>query len=135
MGNLSTKAGIRCSFVVQLCFNKYVGSGCQYFVRIWICNYSPCLLLIIIDPAKGCCHMQAKSRISRHGKNLTVHIPAELAREWGVQEGTVVSMTSSGRTVVLRKDPLALGKMLEQITPENLHSEHDTGVPQGREEW
>ena len=29
------------------------------------------------------------------------------------------------------KDPLALGKMLEQITPENLHSEHDTGVPQG----
>ena len=79
--------------------------------------------------------MEAKSLISRSRTGLTVHIPEELAREWGVQEGSVVEITSSGDRLVLRRKPYELGNMLEQITPENLHGEQSTGTRQGREEW
>ena len=79
--------------------------------------------------------MKAKSRVSRSGTGFTVHIPEELAREWGVQEGSVVGITSSGDSLVIRREPYELSKMLERITPDNLHGEYDFGAPQGKEIW
>ena len=79
--------------------------------------------------------MEAKSRISRSRTGLTLHIPEELARDWGVEEGSVVEITSSGSALVLRKQPYELGKLLKRITPENLHGEQSAGARQGKEEW
>ena len=40
------------------------------------------------------------------------------------------------RAEVIREGPeITLAEMLDQITPENLHSEQDTGPPVGNEEW
>ena len=44
-------------------------------------------------------------------------------------------MASQGDRVVLRKRPYDLADLLSRITDDNLHSELDTGEPQGNEQW
>ena len=79
--------------------------------------------------------MEGRARISRQGRDIVVHISEDLARAWGVQEGLVVNATTSGDSLVLRKQPFELGKMLERITAENLHGEYDFGKREGGEVW
>ena len=77
----------------------------------------------------------AESRISKWGTGLAVRIPDTIARQWGVQEGSEIQIIPQGEQIMLRKKPYNLHDMLAQVTPENLHTEWDTGIPQGREEW
>ena len=80
-------------------------------------------------------NMRAESSISRWGTGLAVRIPDAIAQQWGVQEGSAIEIIPQGERIMLSKKPYDLDDMLAQITPENLHTEWDTGASQGREAW
>ena len=65
--------------------------------------------------------MGAESHTSKWGTGLAVRIPKPIAEQWGDQ-------------VVLRKKSYDLVGMLAQMSPDNLHSEQDSGQAQGNEE-
>ena len=76
-----------------------------------------------------------KSHIAKWGSSLAVLIPKPVAEQWGVQEGSPIEIVPHGDQVVLRKKVCNLEDMLAQVTPQNVHSEWDIGVPRGREEF
>ena len=79
--------------------------------------------------------MGAKTHIVTWGSSLAVRIPKPIAEEWGVRDGSAIEITTDGDHLVLRKQTYNLNQMLSQVTPDNLHSEHDSGPPQGTEAW
>ena len=79
--------------------------------------------------------MGTKSRIARWGTSLAVRIPKPIAEQWGVQEGSAIEMVSQGDQIVMRKGTYNLKDLLEQVTPDNLHPEVDSGPAQGSETW
>ncbi len=79
--------------------------------------------------------MGAKSHISKWGTSLAVRIPKPIAEQWGIQEGSSIEIVPQGNQVVLRKRSYDLAGMLALMTPDNLHSELDSGPAQGNEEW
>lgn len=76
-----------------------------------------------------------ESHISRWGTSLAVRIPDAIALQWGVQEGSAIEIIPQGEQIMLCKKTYDLDDMLAQVTPENLHTEWDTGAPQGQEIW
>ena len=79
--------------------------------------------------------MGTQSRIARWGSSLAVRIPKPLAEEWGVHAGSAIEMTTDGERLTLTKRAYDLDEMLSRVTPENLHSEWDTGTVRGKEVW
>ncbi len=79
--------------------------------------------------------MGTKSRIAKWGTSLAVRIPKPIAEQWGVQEGSAIEMISQGGQIVMRKGSYDLDDLLEQVTPDNLHAEVDSGPAQGHEAW
>ncbi|MCY4652381.1 MAG: AbrB/MazE/SpoVT family DNA-binding domain-containing protein [Dehalococcoidia bacterium] len=79
--------------------------------------------------------MGSRVRISRQDGEFVVHIPEDIARDWGAREGLVVDVTTSGDRLVLHRERYNLSDLLERVTPENLHGEIDFGKPEGREVW
>ena len=78
------------------------------------------------------------TRVQRWGNSLALRIPKALAEDVPVREGDRVDLTvESGRLTVAPAPEAArdLDSLLDQITPENLHGEVDTGSPVGRETW
>ena len=84
---------------------------------------------------KECAQEGVKSHIAKWGSSLAVRIPKPVAEQWGVQEGSLIEIVPHGDQVVLCKKSYDLADMLAQVTPENAHSEWDTGEGQGREIW
>jgi antitoxin MazE len=78
--------------------------------------------------------MGAKSHISKWGTSLAIRIPKPIAEEWGVKEGSAIEIVPRGDQVVLRKRSHDLASMMAEVTPDNLHSEQDSGPAQGNEE-
>ncbi len=79
--------------------------------------------------------MGARSQVARWGSSLAIRIPKPIAEQWGVRAGSRIEIVSRGNNLVLRKKAYDLEEMLAGITPETLHTEIDTGAPQGNEEW
>ena len=79
--------------------------------------------------------MGARSHVAKWGSSLAVRIPKPIAEQWGVREGSAVEIVSRGDEVVLSKREYSLAEMMERVTPDNLHSEFDTGPPMGNEAW
>ena len=79
--------------------------------------------------------MGARSHVGRWGSSLAVRIPKPIAEQWGVREGSAIEIVSRGEQVVLRKRRHDLAEMMARVTPDNLHSEVDSGPPEGNEEW
>ena len=128
IGELSTKSGVECSFVVQAWFNKWVGNGRQKFVRMGVCNRGLSLIQMVVYLLKGTGIMEGKARVSRQGEELVVHIPAEIVRELDIKDGSVVDIATSGGGLLIREGLPDIREMLEQITPETLHDEFDFGA-------
>ena len=76
-------------------------------------------------------------RISKWGNSLALRIPAPLARETGIDEGTDVDIAlDAGRIVITPPGPpYALDALLDGVTEENVHSGLDTGPRRGVEVW
>ena len=79
--------------------------------------------------------MGARSHVAKWGSSLAVRIPKPIAEQWGVREGSAVEIVSRGDEVVLSKREYSLAEMMGRVTPDNLHSEFDTGPPMGNEAW
>ncbi|MDE2786932.1 MAG: AbrB/MazE/SpoVT family DNA-binding domain-containing protein [Chloroflexota bacterium] len=79
--------------------------------------------------------MPAKTRVATWGSSLAIRIPKPIAEQWGVQEGSAIEIVPDGDTLMLRKQVYDLTSLLDQVTPDNLHEEMNTGTPQGKEEW
>jgi antitoxin MazE len=79
--------------------------------------------------------MGAKTHIATWGSSLAVRIPKPIAEEWGVRDGSAIEIITAGDELVLRKQTYNLEQLLSQVTPDNLHVEHETGTAQGGEAW
>ena len=78
------------------------------------------------------------TKIRKWGNSLGVRIPKSLALDVRVEDGCSVDLSiENGRLIIvpIAKDDLKLDKLLEQITPQNLHGELGTGKPVGGEVW
>jgi antitoxin MazE len=78
------------------------------------------------------------AQVQKWGNSLALRIPKSLAVELGIEQNTVVEISQeAGRLVQSPIKPSipTLEQLLEQIAPDNLHAEVDTGSPVGREIW
>lgn len=76
--------------------------------------------------------------IRKWGNSLGLRIPKPLADDAGVAAGSEVEVSIRDGGILIRpvRSPrLRLEDLLENITPENLHGEIDSGKPIGREAW
>ncbi len=79
-----------------------------------------------------------RAHIQKWGNNLGLRIPKALAADLDLAEGTRVELSvENGRLIVAlqRETKYNVVELVATITPENLHSETDTGLPIGREAW
>lgn len=74
--------------------------------------------------------------IAKWGNSLAVRIPRHLADRTALAEGTPVEISAEDGALVIRPQPIAtyqLDDLLSSITPENLHTEVDSGTAVGHE--
>jgi len=80
--------------------------------------------------------MRAKIKI--WGNSLALRIPKHLADETGLKPNSQVEVRVERGTLIVEpvaKPVYQLDDLLEQITPDNLHDEIDTGDAVGNEAW
>lgn len=78
------------------------------------------------------------TRVQKWGNSLAVRIPRSFAASTGISEGSEVEIAVDDGEIRLRPVPgpsYRLDDLLAQITPENLHTEVDTGPATGGEAW
>lgn len=76
-----------------------------------------------------------RSQVAKWGNSLAVRLPKAFVDKLGVGEGEPVDIDISGDAITVRRPKQSLERLLEQVTPDNLHGEADTGKPVGREQW
>ena len=79
-----------------------------------------------------------KTRIQKWGNSLALRIPKPFAEETHLAEDTAVDLSvRNGRLVVVPivEAEFSLEDLVSQITPQNRHSETDTGGKVGNEVW
>ena len=79
-----------------------------------------------------------ETRVQRWGNSLALRIPKPLADEAGLKDNSPVQLTLRDKLLVVvpvRKPVLSLDILLAQVTPDNLHSEVQTGAAVGGEAW
>ena len=77
-------------------------------------------------------------RVQKWGNSLALRIPKSFATETALDSGAEVDLTlEDGRLVItpLSEPRYSLSDLLAGVTPQNLHSEVDTGSSQGAEVW
>ncbi len=78
------------------------------------------------------------TKIRKWGNSLGVRIPKPLATDVRMEDGCSVDLSiENGRLIIvpIAKDGQDLDELLDQITPQNLHGEFETGKPVGGEVW
>lgn len=75
--------------------------------------------------------------VTKWGNSLGVRIPALIARQANLKEGTGVTFTVVDDSIVIRarKNKYTLDELLEGMTSDNIHGEIDMGTPVGNEIW
>ncbi len=80
-----------------------------------------------------------ETQIQKWGNSLAVRIPKIFAGEVGLRENMPVNIEQVGRqliiTPIITPTSPRLEALLEQITPDNIHHEIETGPAQGQEIW
>lgn len=74
-------------------------------------------------------------QVQKWGNSLGIRIPKALALKVGLEEGTEIDLDVEDGHLVIKPKTKTLDELLSQITPENLHSEVQTGNSLGRESW
>lgn len=78
------------------------------------------------------------STIARWGNSLAIRIPQHLLKEMQVSEGTEVDLAVVDGNLVIKpniRKRYSLEELVAAITPENLHTEVETGAALGNEAW
>ena len=79
-----------------------------------------------------------KTKVQKWGNSLAVRIPRPFAEETGLENGSSIELSlEEGRLILSPISVISytLKKLLQGITPENVHGELDSGPPVGREVW
>lgn len=76
------------------------------------------------------------AKVLKWGNSLALRLPARLAADAKLGEGSLVNVTlQDGRIVVESAEAIRLADLIEAITLESLHAEVATGKPRGKETW
>ena len=76
--------------------------------------------------------------IAKWGNSLAIRIPQNLAKEINLAEGSEVKLVLiDGKLTIepITRRRCSLEELIEAMTPENVHTEIDTGVAVGNEVW
>ena len=79
-----------------------------------------------------------KTRIQKWGNSLALRIPRPFAEESNLREDSAVDISvRNGKLVVvpLQEQTLTLEQLVDRITPQNRHTETETGEAVGNEVW
>ena len=81
-----------------------------------------------------------EAHIQKWGNSLALRIPKIFAGEVGLKENMPVAIERVGHQLVITPIIVAspspqLATLLEQINPDNIHHEIETGPAQGQEIW
>jgi antitoxin MazE len=79
-----------------------------------------------------------KSEVQKWGNSLAVRIPKAFAQETQLSQGSAIEVSVSGGNLIiapLRPTRYRLAKLLQGVTPRNLHAEQWSDAPQGHEVW
>jgi antitoxin MazE len=74
-------------------------------------------------------------QVQKWGNSLGVRIPKALAMKVGLDEGSEVDIDVEKGHIIIKPKSKTLDELLSNVTTKNLHSEIETGKPQGREIW
>lgn len=77
------------------------------------------------------------SQVAKWGHSLGIRIPAPIAKQVHLEEGTGITFTVVEDSLVIRpkRNKYTLDELLEGMTPDNIHSEIDMGSAIGNEAW
>jgi antitoxin MazE len=76
--------------------------------------------------------------VVKWGNSLAICIPQNLVKDLRLVEGTEVDLSVVDGTLVIKprsRKRYSLDELVEGITPENLHTEIDSGIAVGNEAW
>jgi len=76
--------------------------------------------------------------VAKWGNSLAIRIPQNLAKEINLAEGSEVKLVLiDGKLTIepIVRRRYSLEELIEAMTPENVHTEIDTGVAIGNEVW
>ncbi|MEG4329424.1 AbrB/MazE/SpoVT family DNA-binding domain-containing protein [Microcoleus sp. herbarium5] len=76
--------------------------------------------------------------IAKWGNSLAIRIPQNIAKEINLTEGSEVKLVLlDGKLTIepILRRRYSLEDLIEAMTPENIHTEIDTGVAVGNEVW
>lgn len=84
--------------------------------------------------------MKATTKVKKWGNSLAIRIPQSVVQDLGLSNDSQLQLTSNGKSVTLKPKvnkakKIDLVKLLEGVTPENIHPEVDWGPPVGKEIW
>ncbi|MBN3946882.1 MAG: AbrB/MazE/SpoVT family DNA-binding domain-containing protein [Nostoc sp.] len=75
--------------------------------------------------------------VAKWGNSLAIRIPRAVAEQVHVTEGTDIIFTVSGDSIIItprKRKKYTLDELLEGMTPDNFHSEFETGNAVGNED-
>ena len=74
--------------------------------------------------------------IKKWGNSLAIRLPKEIAKSLAVKDDSKLEVhIEEGKLILTPQREEDLSQLLEQITPENLHREVETGEAVGHEIW
>ncbi|MBD2440621.1 AbrB/MazE/SpoVT family DNA-binding domain-containing protein [Nostoc sp. FACHB-110] len=78
------------------------------------------------------------SVVAKWGNSLAIRIPKSVAEKAQVTEGIAIDFSVEGNSIIItpqKRRKYTLDELLEGMTPENFHSEFETGNAVGNEDW
>jgi antitoxin MazE len=76
--------------------------------------------------------------VAKWGNSLAIRIPKMVAEQVHITEGTDITFTVSGNSIVItpkKRKKYTLDELLEGMTPEKFHPEFETSNAVGNEDW
>ncbi|HOV80494.1 MAG TPA: AbrB/MazE/SpoVT family DNA-binding domain-containing protein [Bacillota bacterium] len=76
-----------------------------------------------------------QSHVTKWGNSLGIRIPKSIAQKIGLVEGMPVDLHVKDNAIIIGRKKYDLETLLNEITPQNIHEEVNSGPPVGREIW
>ncbi|AFZ01865.1 AbrB/MazE/SpoVT family DNA-binding domain-containing protein [Calothrix sp. PCC 6303] len=76
--------------------------------------------------------------VAKWGNSLAIRLPQHLAKEIQLTEGVEVDLVVIDGNLVIKpriRKRYSLDELISEITPENLHTEVESGIAMGNEAW
>ncbi|NDJ21552.1 AbrB/MazE/SpoVT family DNA-binding domain-containing protein [Nostoc sp. B(2019)] len=76
--------------------------------------------------------------VAKWGNSLAIRIPKSIAEQAHVTEGIGIDFSVEGNSIIItpqKRRKYTLDELLEGMTPENFHSEFETGNAVENEDW